>query len=402
MITTKHLLASLSCGALLIAGSANAANLTWAGGAGTWQDGTQDQFDAAWSNANPDSADFTGSVGTVTVSGSIDLLNLDFSSASGGYVIDGGTLNFASGGVISNSNNTHNHTITSVITGAPTVSLYDGPAGNGYEGIIFAPTSGSQTLGLVQNPNNTGNRDKSGIYLNGSTTGNTATEILYVGGDRYGTVYKQGTSTWSVGNITTGTLRVSGGTLNINGNVHATYNNVIMTGGRISGNVNFFKSDRRSSYQFTSGALAPGNSIGTIEIDWGTGGGPNASQWTTTIGSGVTYEWEVGAGNTTDIINIQDGRLVIQDFTLQIIDLGGTPAAGDQLAVFTYGTLDSKTLDLANVTIDTSLAPNWDASGASLVDDGSGTIYLTGLVPEPSSLALLGLGGLLIARRRRG
>ena len=396
-------------GCLALAATANAADLTWSGGAGTWQDGAAGNFGVNWNNATPDSADFTGTPGTVTVVGTVNVTNLDFTSSSGGYSIDGGTLNFSGTSVISNSNNTHNHTITSAITGSPLVNIFDGPAGNGYEGIVFAPSSGTQTLGAVLNPDNTGTRDKSGIYLSGSTTGNSVTSIAYGGGDRYGTVYKQGTSTWTTGDITTGTIRVSGGTLVINGVGRGDYNGWLVTGGTVGGTGSMVNNDRRTETKISSGAMiAPGNGVGTLTAGWGTGGGdPTGDRLNRSLQilDGSIYEWELGAGNTTDTIDVDGVKsaLYVDDMVLKITDLGGTPQASDQLAVFTYDV--GATVDISGFTgtFDTSGATNYDASGASLVDGGSGIVYLTGLtsVPEPSTTALLGLGGLALIFRRR-
>jgi hypothetical protein len=356
------------------------------GGAGTW-DTTILNWDkgaephVAWNNSNADNAIFGGTPGTVTVSGTIEVGNLHFAN-NGGYLIDGGTLNFAPGGVISNSYNAANHTITSTITGSPAVHTWDGP-GTGYEGLIFAPGTGhTQTLGVITNPINLGTADKAGVYLAGSTTGNSATSISYAGGDKYGTVYKQGTGAWTTGSITTGALRVSDGTLAVNGTVTLDYSGLFMSGtGVLAGDATVFKSDRRAANDFVSGTgISPGNSIGTITFDWGTSGGPNASQWITAFRTGSHYDWELGAGvDNNDVVHIVDGRLIVEGFTLNIIDAGGAPSPADQFAVFTYGSLDSKTLSLGSVVIDTTGALGWDASGASLVDDGSGTIYLTGL-----------------------
>jgi len=102
--------------------------------------------------------------------------------------------------------------------------------------------------------------------------------------------------------------------------------------------------------------------------------------------AGSFYEWEVGAGNTTDRVNVVDGRLIVEGFTLKILDAGGTPSASDQLPVFTYGTLDSKTLSLGSVVFDTSaLGLGWTYDSLSLVDNGTGTIYLTGLAKSTST-----------------
>ena len=398
-------------GCLAVASLANAADQFWTG-TGNWGDSswgavTGGSYTDAWSDYN--NAIFEGTPGAVTATGTVNVHNIDFTSAGGGYSIDGGTLNFDAGSVISNSNNTHNHTITSAITGSPLVNIFDGPAGNGYEGIFFAPSSGTQTLGAVLNPDNTGTRDKSGIYLSGSTAGNTVTSIAYGGGDRYGTVYKQGTSTWTTGDITTGTIRVSQGTLVINGTATSMYSGHVYTGGTVSGNATLRNNDRRTELKVSSGTmLAPGNSIGTMTVDWGgSGGNPTGDRTNRSLQmlDGSIYEWELGAGNTTDTIDV-DGTLsalYVDDMVLKITDAGGTPEASDQLAVFTYDV--GATVDISGFTgtFDTTGATNYDASGASLVDGGAGIVYLTGLtaIPEPSSTALLGLGGLALILRHR-
>jgi autotransporter-associated beta strand protein len=208
-----------------------------AGGGGTWNTTTLNWDGGAiphvaWANTSASKAVFGGAPGTVALSGSASVSNIAFTSTSGGYDIQGGTLNFASGATISNSDNRHNHTFSCTITGTPAVETKDYGAGNTYEGLIFAPATGhTQALGAILNPNNTGDTDKSGVYLSGSTVGNSVASVAYAGGDKYGTVYVQGTGSWTAGNILTGTLRISGGNLIASGEIDTDYSGLILTGG---------------------------------------------------------------------------------------------------------------------------------------------------------------------------
>ncbi|MGB1129232.1 MAG: M60 family metallopeptidase, partial [Haloferula sp.] len=356
--------------------------ITWDSSSMEWSAVTGGPYDTdIWTSG--DSAVFEGTPGTVTLTESIGIQDLHFSTNSG-YLIQGGALNFLPGGVISNSYNLANNTIASTITGAPAVNTADA-GGQGYVGLEFAPTTGhTQALGVITNPvDGVGPYDKAGVVLGGTTIGNTVQEITYAptGNSRYGRVWKQGSGTWTTGDLKTGILSVDGGTLIVNGTITTDYAGLYMLSGTLSGDATVFKNDRRAANDFVSGtAVAPGDGIGTITFDWGTNGNPNASQWTTAFRAGSSYEWELGAGvDNNDVAHIVDGRLIVEGITLEIIDAGGTPEVSDQFAVFTYDTLDSKTLDLGSVVFDTTGAPDWDASGASLVDDGAGTIYLTGM-----------------------
>ena len=413
MLTVVMMIAAIG----LAAGAANAATKYWNGAGGTWE------TPGAWSGstwAAGDDAVFNGTPpGTVSLSGNVSIQSLDFASTNNqSYTISGNTLNFLPGGSINVSVKNQKHTITSAITGSPTVDIADGTT---YDGLNFAPTSGTVTLGLATVPYENATGDKAGIRLGGTTTGNSVSKVINTGG-HYGRVTKQGTGTWTVGDIENiGTLKLEGGTLIVNGTYSSKYAGMyaIPNGARLSGDFTYYQNDSRFGH-FTvngGGIVAPGNSVGTMTISYGTG----TTAVTNRFDDGSIYEWEVGDG-VTDTIHIAGtaGRtrtLDLDNMILTILDAGGTPAAGDQLPVFTYD--PSVTIDMAGfgntaANFDTTaLGAGWTASGLALTDNGAGTIYLTGLsntapagdIPEPATmcalgLAVCGLGGYVRKRRR--
>jgi hypothetical protein len=365
------------------------------GGSGTWQNGTTTTWDrgfgfagpVAWNNSNNDNAIFGGTPGTVALGTDISLGNLTFDLA-GAYTVNGGTLNFAPGSTIRTSDNRYSQTITSAITGSPAVETKDFGAGNTYLGFVFAPASGTQTLGTILNPNNTGNTDTAGVTLGGSTTGNSVVSIDYAGGDQYADVIKTGKGTWTSGNIRTGTIRFNQGTLVINGTATAMYNGFVYTAGTLRGNAMLRRNDRRGNHDILSGfTVAPGNGVGTITILDGTTQTPSAVQQFTTFKAGAIYEWEVGSASQ-DTVHIAAGKLQLDGFTLKILDAGGTPAVGTQLPVFTY--------DLAKLP-KTSTTPGGDVLFTFVRDqtsiDGTTTVAIevgTTLAAWPDSYSVPG------------
>ena len=177
--------------------------------------------DAAWNNTTPDSAIFEGTAGTVTLSTGITVEDIVFNT--GNYTITGNTLTFAAGGAITNEIAAKNQTISSAIAGSPDVYITD--SGSSYNTrITFSPSSGSQTLGTATVPFNSPNSgDKCRMTLGGTTTGNSVFKIQKQ--HNYGHVYKEGSGTWSVGDVDVGTVYLQDGNLIATGTPDPSDNN---------------------------------------------------------------------------------------------------------------------------------------------------------------------------------
>jgi len=219
----------------LAAGPANAADKYWSG-AGTWDTTTASwglasggPYDQLW--VSGDNAIFEGTPGTVTLDTNIDLAGMTFNTSN--YTISGQTLDFA-GGSIDMAIKNGKATITSAITGSPAVNVINGSS---YDGFTFVPTSGTVTLGTATIPyeDTVQTGDKAGLTLDGTTTGNSVSAVTYGAGgyppNHYGTLRKNGSGEWSVGNVNIGTVEVNAGTLTANGTFTTKYGHLQLRGG---------------------------------------------------------------------------------------------------------------------------------------------------------------------------
>jgi len=366
------------------------------GGSGTWSTSVTNWDHGyvareVWDNGADDNAVFGGSGGTVTLGESINVSNLTFDAPTAHYTLQGSNMNFAAGGSIEyvKSAANRNLTISSAISGSPDLTL----ASTHNHRMYLLPTSGSVKLGTVT----------SGmyLYLGGTTDGNELSDMAQLAQSSY--VYKQDTSTWTVsGDMYYGILYLNGGTLICNGTLINNYQGIkdVQSGARLAGDCTVGSGDPGQPYSFSilnGGILSPGtDGTGKMTFDWGNS---NADR-TMTLADGSIYEWDVSA-TTNDTIHL-DGhsganieKLDMNSFELKIQDAtgGAYVDAGQQFPVFTYTdmTIDTNGFPNAPGNFNTSaLGPEWDIGTLKLTDNGSGTIYLTGLSkPPPAGTMIL-------------
>jgi fibronectin-binding autotransporter adhesin len=275
----------------------------------------------------------TGSA-TVLLDTTVNLTTLWF--ASGVSTVSGGTLNFAPGGSIRAMDNTVNQTITSGITGSPTVRVNNGPAGDGYEGLIFAPNSGTQTLGVMYVPDALGgSKDKGGVHLAGTTTGNSVSAVTFtaVNDSHYGTLYKDGSGTWTVGNVDIGTIRINGGTLVANGYLRYYYAGVFVnSGGALHYNnpgaaYNGFTLNGGSFLDNSSGAAITNSTYNPAQ-NW-------SGDWTFLGSNGTNSDLYIGTGAVT----LSATRQVTVSNAVTTLTVGGVITGAGGLVKAGAGTL---------------------------------------------------------------
>lgn len=297
---------------------------------------------------------FSGSTGTVTVTGAGSTWTNTGSLFIGGSTTSAGgsgTLNILSGGLV-DAQDLKIWADGSVNLNGGTLSvnqlLFDVPT----------PASFVHTLGTLE-------IRQQDTYINAGVTADlTAGKTLKIG---------QMTA------VTTG------GAINLHGGVLDTATLDLTAGGTFDFLSGTLVADAvLGTLNQYGGTLAPGNSPGTTEVssDYNLNSGTLAIEIAgLTAGSEhdeviISGTLNLGAGSVL-YVTLIDGFTVSNGDTFDILDFSSVTG--------TFGTLNLATLNGGL---------QWDTS--SLYTDGSLTV-----VPEPSSLAILAMAGLLVTRRRR-
>jgi len=347
---------------------------TWSTSNANWDKGLVSR--EAWNNSNTDyKAIFGGTGGTVTLGEAITVKDIVFAGSTS-YTISGQTLNFAPGGTITVSYQNAKHTITSAITGSPDVNIINGGT---QDGLTFAPTTGTVTLGTCTVPyDDPVGGDKAGIHLAGTTTGNSVSKVQFqLAGDHYATLYKDGTGTWTVGDVDIGIVQINAGTLVANGTIRVYYGSVTLTGGTLcynnAGTVYSAFVLNGGSLDNTSGAAITTSTYNPAQT-WG-------GNWTFIGSNGANSDLNLGTGavtlSATRQVTVQNAATtltvggVISGATFGLTKAGGGTLALSAANAYTGPTIVNAGTLLINGSLNAASAVTVNNNGTL---GGTGTI----------------------------
>ena len=214
-----------------------------------------------------------------------------------------------------------------------------------------------------------------------------------------GGLTKAGTGTMELTGVNTydGGTDINAGTLLINASNAGAIGDVnINSGGTLGGTGTVGGATTLNSGGFLS---AGDGGIGTLTFE--EDGAPLNSLDISGIGaSSTSLLFDLGASGTGDLVvvegqlSIGDGLLDMDDFVFT--NLGATSVTG----TYTWNLFQATTLDSTNLGSNTT-DNIFGSYSATLAISGDNVVQLTMFVPEPSSTALLGLGGIALMLRRK-